>query len=42
MLLTLQLARARTVPELEATAEALRVALEKARVVVLNGEAVLL
>jgi hypothetical protein len=40
MLLTLQLARARTVPELEATAEALRQALEKARVVVVNGEAI--
>jgi len=42
MLLTLQLARARTVPELEDTAEALRAALEKTRVVVFNGEAVLL
>jgi hypothetical protein len=40
MLLTLQLARARTVPELEATAEALRAALDKARVVVVNGEAI--
>jgi hypothetical protein len=42
MLVTLQLARARTVAELEATAEALRAALEKARVVVFNGEAILL
>jgi hypothetical protein len=38
MLLTLQLARARTVPELEAAAEALALALEKVRVVVVNGE----
>jgi hypothetical protein len=42
MLLTLQLARADTVPELEATAEALRTALGHARVVVVNGEAILL
>jgi len=40
MLLTLQLARVRTVPELESAAEALRAALEKARVVVINGEAI--
>jgi hypothetical protein len=38
MLLTLQLAHARTVPELEAAAEALRLALEKVRIVVVNGE----
>jgi len=39
MLLTLQLARADTAVELEAAAEALRAALKKARVVVVNGEA---
>ncbi len=38
MLLTLQLAAARTVPELEATAQALRAALAKARLVVINGD----
>jgi len=38
MLLTLQLGRADALPELEAAAEALRAALEKARVVVINGD----
>ena len=42
MVLTLQLARADTTTELEAAAEALRAALERARVVVINGEAILL
>jgi hypothetical protein len=38
MLLTLQLQRTETVPELEAAAEALRAALKKARVIIVNGE----
>jgi hypothetical protein len=38
MLLTLQLARTRSLSELEAAAESLRAAFEKVRVVVVNGE----
>ncbi len=38
MLLTLQLTRAGSTAELEAAAKALRAALKKARVVVVNGE----
>lgn len=42
MLLTLQLAKARSAAELEAAAEGLRRALEKARVLVVNGEPITL
>jgi hypothetical protein len=40
MLLTLQLARAKTPAELEAAAEGIRVALRDAQAVVVNGEAI--
>jgi hypothetical protein len=40
MLLTLQLARAKTPAELEAAAEGIRAALQDAQAVVVNGEAI--
>jgi len=40
MTLTLQLQRAQTTAELEAAADGLRAALENARAVVVNGEAI--
>jgi hypothetical protein len=40
MTLTLQLQRVQTPAELETAAEALRVALENARAIVVNGEAI--